>query len=103
MGSILLKAVLNFCSNLSFFAVLCSNSDANSFIILSFCSKWISFIMNLFILFPLLSDINDTLFSELNLLSLFTEEEVFLTSDMVETSSIIDLFVSLFNLIGFIS
>ena len=57
--------------------------------------------MNLFILFPLLSDINDTLFSELNLLSLFTEEEVFLTSDMVETSSIIDLFVSLFNLIGF--
>ena len=59
--------------------------------------------MNLFILFPLLSDINDTLFSELNLLSLFTEEEVFLTSDMVETSSIIDLFVSLFNLIGFIS
>ena len=42
IGSILLQACLNFCSisflllaNLSFLAVLCSNSEANSFIILS--------------------------------------------------------------------
>ena len=98
IGSILLHAVLNFCSNLSFLAVLCSNSDANSFIILSFCSKRISFIKNLLILFPLLSDINDTLFSELNLLvfSLFTE---FLTSDIVEASSINDGFESVFVLL----
>ena len=56
--------------------------------------------MNLLILLPLLSDINETLFSELNLLSLFKEEEFF-TSDMVETSSIKEGFESLFNLIGF--
>ena len=95
IGSILLQAFLNFCSNLSFLAVLCSNSDASSFIILSFCSKFISFIINLFILLPLLSEINDTLFSELNLLSLFTE---FFTSEIVDTSSIEVGFESIFIL-----
>ena len=59
-----------------------------------------SFIMNLLILLPLLSEINETLFSELNLLSLFKEEEFF-TSDRVETSSIKEGFESLFKLIGF--
>ena len=61
IGSILLHAVLNFDSisfwllaNLSFLAVLCSNSEANSFITLSLCSNCISLIKNLFILLLLL-------------------------------------------------
>ena len=44
---------------------------------------------------PLLSEINDTLFSELNLLSLFTE---FFTSEIVDTSSIEVGFESIFIL-----